>query len=85
MNSLIRPSLYNAYHPIFNINNLDSKVKYKYNVVGPICESGDIFGKNIELPETKINDLILIDTCGAYGYTMSSHYNLRNPAKEIII
>jgi bifunctional diaminopimelate decarboxylase / aspartate kinase len=85
MNSLIRPTLYNAYHPIFNINNLEGKEKYKYNVVGPICESGDIFGKNIELPVTNVNDLILIDTSGAYGFTMASQYNLRIPAREIII
>ena len=83
MNSLIRPALYDAYHQIHNISS--NKEMKKYDVVGPICESGDIFGKNIMLPETESGDYLLIEECGAYGYSMSSRYNLREPAEEIIL
>jgi len=84
MNSLMRPSLYDAYHPIYNLSKIDNCNYEQYNIVGPICESGDILGKNREIPQTNINDFILIDEAGAYGYTMSNKYNMRNPANEII-
>jgi diaminopimelate decarboxylase/aspartate kinase len=85
MNSLIRPSLYGAYHEIVNLSRLsDDKISFAH-VVGPICESGDTLGYNRLLPSTVENDIILIANTGAYGYCMSSHYNLRAPAKELII
>ncbi len=77
MTDLIRPALYNAYH---RIDNLTSKGEIKkYNVVGPICESSDTFGKFLELPETKRGDLLAIRSAGAYGETMVSGYNLKSP------
>jgi len=76
MTELIRPALYQAYHKIENLSS-DGKRK-KYDVVGPICESSDTFGKMILLPETKRRDLIAIRTAGAYGEVMASRYNLRN-------
>ena len=85
MNSLIRPALYNAYHDIHNISASYNRDKKKYTIVGPICESGDIFGTDRLLPETVMEDCILIENCGAYGYTMSSNYNLREPAEEFIV
>ena len=83
MNNLIRPMLYNSYHPIYNLSNIDKESNYEYDIVGPICESGDIFGK-YDLPKCKINDIILIENTGAYGYCMSSNYNLRGFLDEIV-
>ena len=80
MTELIRPALYQAYHKIENITSKNSSVLKKYDVVGPICESSDCFGKNIELPETNRGDLIAIRSTGAYGEVMSSSYNLRDKA-----
>ena len=85
MNSLIRPTLYNAYHDIHNISKFNHKLERYYNVVGPICESGDVFGTDRLLPITNTNDYILIDNSGAYGHTMSSNYNMKKPAEEILI
>jgi diaminopimelate decarboxylase len=76
MTDLIRPALYQAHH---KIENLTSKGHaYRYDVVGPVCESADTFGKYIELPETKRGDIIAIRSAGAYGEAMASRYNLRN-------
>ncbi len=83
MNDLIRPSLYNAYHKIEVLN--DNEEKSLCNIVGPICESGDFFGKNIELPKTEHNDLVAIHSAGAYGFTMASNYNTRPKVAEIAI
>jgi len=85
MNSLIRPALYNAYHNIVNFTKINGKINTKYDIVGPICESCDIFGKDRVLPKTDINDTIIIENCGAYGRVMSSNYNLREPAREICL
>ena len=78
MTELLRPALYQAYH---KIENLSSKAhELRYDVVGPICESSDCFGKAVMLPETNRGDLIAIRTAGAYGEVMSSGYNLREKA-----
>ncbi len=79
MTELIRPALYQSYH---KIENLSSKgEKEAYDVVGPICESSDCFGKAVELAPTKRGDFIVIRSTGAYGEVMSSGYNLRKKAK----
>jgi diaminopimelate decarboxylase/aspartate kinase len=85
MNSLIRPALYGAWHDIVNLTRIDEAVTESVNVVGPICESGDFLGHDRSLPPTQENDLLLIANAGAYGRAMSSHYNLRDPAIEILI
>lgn len=77
MTELMRPALYQAYHKIENISKSDVAVAVKYDVVGPICESTDCFGKEVELPETFRGDLIALRSTGAYGEVMASHYNLR--------
>lgn len=82
MTELIRPALYQAYHKIENItasisSSLRENVSSRYDVVGPICESSDTFGKALILPEIKRGDLIAIRSAGAYGEVMSSNYNLR--------
>ncbi|HPR72815.1 MAG TPA: diaminopimelate decarboxylase [Bacteroidales bacterium] len=75
MTDLIRPALYQAYHKIENLTS-DGK-KLRYDVVGPICESSDTFGKSVYLPETRRGDFIAIRSAGAYGEAMASRYNLR--------
>jgi diaminopimelate decarboxylase/aspartate kinase len=85
MNSLIRPALYGAYHEIVNLTRLDEPASETYEVVGPICETGDILGHDRSLPPTREGDVLLIATAGAYGRTMSSHYNLREPAEESLL
>ncbi len=87
MTELIRPALYQAFHKIENISAKSSEVEntktnFKYDVVGPICESSDCFGKAVELPETKRGDLIAIRSAGAYGEVMSSRYNLRDEVRS---
>jgi len=83
MNDLIRPSLYDAYHKIEVIGKTEEQSDC--NVVGPVCESGDFFAKNIELPKTEHNDLIAIHSAGAYGFTMASNYNTRGKVAEIAL
>jgi diaminopimelate decarboxylase/aspartate kinase len=85
MNSLIRPALYGAYHPIHNLTRLDAPRTQRAHVVGPICETGDVLGHSRQLPQTVEGDVLLIDNTGAYGRTMSSTYNRRQPAVEVIL
>ncbi len=85
MNSLIRPALYDAWHEIVNLTRLDEQATALYQVVGPICESGDVIGSDRRLPEAREGDVILIAQAGAYGKVMSSPYNLRDEAEEIVI
>lgn len=77
MSELIRPALYQAYHQIENISQLDKNMNTKYDVVGPVCESSDCFGKEVMLPETQRGNLVAIRSTGAYGEVMISVYNLR--------
>jgi bifunctional diaminopimelate decarboxylase / aspartate kinase len=85
MNSLIRPALYGSHHDIRNLTRLDEPLSHRVNVVGPICETADQFGADRWLPRTQEGDVLLIATCGAYGYAMASNYNLRPPAAEFMI
>jgi bifunctional diaminopimelate decarboxylase / aspartate kinase len=85
MNSLIRPALYEAYHEIVNLSRLDEPGSDLAQIVGPICESGDVLGSNRRLPPTREGDVILIAQAGAYGAAMASHYNLRDPAAEVAL
>lgn len=80
MNDLIRPALYHAYHKIENLSS--SAVVEKYDVVGPVCESSDCFGKAMELNAAQRGDFIAIRSAGAYGEVMASNYNLRPFAKS---
>jgi diaminopimelate decarboxylase/aspartate kinase len=85
MNSLIRPALYDAYHEIVNLSRVDDAATELVQIVGPICESGDVLGSNRRLPPTQEGDVLLIAQAGAYGASMASHYNLREPAREIVL
>ncbi len=78
MTELIRPALYGARHLVENLSKSHSQASFEtYDVVGPICESSDTFGKDLTLPHTERGDIIAIRSTGAYGETMASQYNLR--------
>ncbi|MEG0518757.1 MAG: diaminopimelate decarboxylase [Bacteroidales bacterium] len=79
MNDLIRPALYQAHHAIENLTS--DKRAMRYDIVGPVCESSDKFGKNILLPQTQRGDFIALHTSGAYGQVMGMKYNQRDLAK----
>jgi diaminopimelate decarboxylase len=81
MTDLIRPALYQAYHKIENLTS-EGPV-YRYDVVGPVCESSDTFAKYIELPETRRGDIVAIRSAGAYGEAMASRYNMRDLPKAV--
>jgi diaminopimelate decarboxylase/aspartate kinase len=85
MNSLIRPALYGAHHDIVNLTRLEEPATVSYEVVGPICESADVLGHARQLPPSREGDVLLIATAGAYGHSMSSRYNLREPAEELVL
>ncbi len=80
MTDLIRPALYDAYHKIENISSTEAEEE-AYDVVGPICESSDVFGKGIMLNKSKRHDLIALRSAGAYGEIMASRYNCRQLPK----
>ncbi len=85
MNSLIRPALYGAYHEIVNLTRLEIPATQTVDIVGPICETGDVLGHGRRLPDTREGDVLLIAQAGAYGAVMSSHYNRRPPACEVFL
>ncbi len=77
MTCLIRPALYDAHHKIVNLTSQENEMD-TYDVVGPICESSDVFGSDVMLPVTRRADIIAILSAGAYGESMASRYNLRD-------
>ncbi len=87
MNDLIRPSLYDAYHKIEVADSADTKKEEMTaaDIVGPVCESGDFFGKNVMLPPLGHDALVVIYSAGAYGFSMSSNYNTRGRAAEVAL
>ncbi len=85
MNNLIRPTLYNARHSIIPLQVKNNRLIKKYDIVGPICETGDFLGIGYSLQQMKKNEFLAIMTCGAYGSVMRSNYNSRPSATEIFI
>jgi diaminopimelate decarboxylase/aspartate kinase len=85
MHALIRPALYDAWHEIVNLTRIDAPADTLYQVVGPICESGDVLGADRHLPESREGDVLLIAQAGAYGESMASHYNLRSLGESVVI
>ena len=85
MHTLIRPALYEAYHEIVNLSRIDQPATELVQVVGPICESGDVLGNHRRLAAPQEGDVILIAQAGAYGAVMSSDYNLRGRAVETVL
>ena len=84
-NTLIRPTFYNSYHHIIVCDENERNRQIEYDIVGPICESGDVLGKARYLPELREGDYLAILDAGAYGFTMSSPYNSRPRPAEILI
>jgi diaminopimelate decarboxylase len=84
MNDLLRPSLYDAWHDIVPLVD-DSRPMQVYDVVGPVCETGDTFARDRELPECEAGDLVMIKATGAYGASMASTYNSRPLAAEVLL
>ena len=84
MNDMIRPSMYEAYHDILAVDNAKTELK-TYDVVGPVCETGDTFAKARQVNESTSGDLIAIMSCGAYGAVMASTYNTRMLAPEVMV
>lgn len=83
-NHLVRPAMYGSYHEIVNISNPDGK-KEKVDIVGNLCESGDKFAVQRKISHVRESDLLVIQNAGAYGYSMSSDYNLRPKPEEVLV
>lgn len=85
MNDLLRPSLYGAYHNIVPLKRDSGRKKKKFDVVGPICESGDFLAKGRTLLSPRADEYLAVMSAGAYGFTMSSNYNSRPRSSEIMV
>jgi diaminopimelate decarboxylase len=86
MNDLIRPALYDSHHEIVPLREpVPGADCFKYDVVGPVCETSDLFAAGRSLPELKSGDLVAIQSAGAYGAVMASSYNARPPAPEVLV
>ena len=85
MNDVLRPSLYDSYHEILPVNECKEGAQENYDVVGPICETGDYFGKDRKMPQLKAGDLIYLRGCGAYSASMASNYNSRPRSVEVLV
>jgi diaminopimelate decarboxylase len=84
-NTLVRPTMYGSYHHVFVANKLGSPEEITYDVVGPICESGDALARDRRLPKIEEGDLLAVLNAGAYGFAMSSQYNARPRAAEVLV
>lgn len=84
-NTLVRPTMYGSYHHVLVANNLDAPEEETYDVAGPICESGDLLAKDMHLPKVEEGHLLAVLNAGAYGYAMSSQYNARPRAAEVLV
>jgi diaminopimelate decarboxylase len=85
MNDLARPSLYGSYHAIWRVHRVSGRDEVTADVVGPICESGDFLAKDRTLPRFEPGELMAVMSAGAYGHTMSSNYNARPRAPEVMV
>lgn len=85
MNALLRPALYNARHEVVNLSRINEPDTLLCDIVGPICETGDVLARRRRLPETKEGDVLLVATAGAYGAVMASNYNMRGMPGEAVL
>lgn len=83
-NTLIRPAMYGSYHHILNASGMNNPMQ-KYDVYGPLCESGDIFARERAIQEIDEGDILAFMTAGAYGYSMASNYNTRPRPAEVMV
>jgi diaminopimelate decarboxylase len=84
MNDLLRPSLYDAEHPIAPARSIKGR-REVVDIVGPVCETGDFLARRRRLPPVKAGDLLVVGQAGAYGFSMSSQYNSRPRAAEVLV
>jgi diaminopimelate decarboxylase len=84
MNDFLRPSMYDAYHPIVG-GDVNGAAEQVYDIVGPVCETGDTFARRRRLPAQQPGDLVVIEACGAYGSVMASTYNTRPLIPEVMV
>jgi diaminopimelate decarboxylase len=84
-NTLIRPAFYGSYHHVAVANKFSARATFNYDIVGPICESGDFIARDRALPMIELGDLIAVYDAGAYGFTMASNYNSRPLPAEILV
>jgi diaminopimelate decarboxylase len=84
-NLLLRPTMYDSYHEVNVANKLDKAPDHTYTIAGPICESGDILARDRRLPRVEKGDIIAVLDTGAYGFAMSSQYNGRTRASEVLV
>lgn len=85
MNDLIRPALYQAHHEIVPVKQPSGGKPVKADIVGPVCESGDFFARNRDVPPVQPGDLLAILTAGAYAFSLSSNYNSRPRPCELLV
>ncbi|WP_413287679.1 diaminopimelate decarboxylase [Bdellovibrio sp. HCB337] len=85
MHHLLRPTLYGAHHRVWTLNEKSENGTKKYDVVGPICESGDFLASDRDLSELQEGDFLVIGDVGAYGFVMRSDYNLQDPPEEVFL
>ncbi len=85
MNILVRPSMYDAYHKVSIINKKEKKEKIIANITGNICESGDVLARDRNISKPEIDDIVIVENSGAYGFSMSSNYTGRPRPAEIMI
>ena len=85
MNDLIRPTLYDAFHAVAPVNENKRNNKQNADIVGPVCETGDILARNAKLPAMYENDLLFFRSAGAYGAVMASSYNSRLLIPEVMV
>jgi diaminopimelate decarboxylase len=85
MNDLIRPPLYHSYHEIVTVEETTSRARRRLDIVGPVCETGDFFALDREMPDLREGDLLAIMSAGAYGFVMASNYNSRPLPAEVLV
>ena len=83
--TLLRPAMYDSYHHIVNACNMEAENTQTVDIAGNVCESGDLFARDRPMPEVEEGDVLAILNAGAYGFTMSSNYNSRPFASEVLI
>lgn len=85
MNDLLRPAFYDSYHRVEPVSEADSRTSRTVDIVGPVCESGDFLARDRDFPEVSSGDLLAVFSAGAYGFVMSSNYNARPRAAEVLV
>ncbi|EQD43368.1 diaminopimelate decarboxylase, partial [mine drainage metagenome] len=85
MNTLLRPALYDAYHPVYPVDRRDGEPRVVQQIGGPVCENTDVLARDRWLPELRPGDLLAIGNVGAYGFSMSSQYNSRPRPAELLV